>query len=200
MTKDAWDIALVILTGIGALFTGVAAVATAFAARGAYKAANVALEIANRQADREEHRAEGRAEVHAGFIYKQMVVVRGFIEDMQPLASGISAASKPDVLVGLASQLRGKGTQLERALDAVRPKNVAELPAVCAAATAAALSNARFASQVTQSVWEKAQTGSPEVQNQAKKIAARLETHSVEILSGLKAYFEYAVPRFGNEY
>jgi hypothetical protein len=69
MQKDAWDFALVVLTGMGALFTGIAAIATAFAARAAYKATATALQIANRDAlERRQIRLESQKIIAGAYL------------------------------------------------------------------------------------------------------------------------------------
>ncbi|GLQ45680.1 hypothetical protein GCM10007862_07310 [Dyella lipolytica] len=200
MEKDSWDIALVILTGVGALFTGVAAVATAFAARGAFKAADVALDIASRQAEWEQRLSSRRAEVHAGFIYKQIVIVRGFAADMESAANEMVAAARPDNLASSGSQLNAKASQLDASIDAIRPENIAELPEICAADTAVAISDARYTVQLARAVWEKSRSGNSENQATAKRLAGVVKAHCADIQNRLESYLVYARERFGEEY
>lgn len=195
MTKDAWDIALVILTGIGALFTGVAAVATAFAARGAYKAADVALEVAGADAQREKERYDRRAAVHAAYVYNQIAVVQRVVQDTQGVASGVAAATDEAVMEKLAHRLASCADVWQTAIDAIRPENIAELPDICAASTAGAISQSRFTMILANNAVKKffkEQADPDEFQRNARII----EDHCAKIARNLTPYIEYAKAHF----
>jgi hypothetical protein len=197
MSKDSWDIALVVLTGLGALFTGVAAVATAFAARGAYKAADVALEVANAAAQRDKERYDLRAEVHAAYIFNQVVMVYGFADQIHSTAELVKDADKAtayDKVSDLAKLAHG----WRDLLDKVRVESIAELPDECAAATAGAISSIRHAIEQIETLWEKWQAGKGDL-DRASKIASIIIRRCIEIRSNFGPYLKYARDKFGSE-
>jgi len=197
MAKDSWDIALVILTGIGALFTGFAAIATAFAARGAYKAADVALEVASADAQRERERYDRRAEVHAAYIFNQIVVVYGFAEPVQARAELVrvtDVATAHEKIKDLAKLAAG----WRDLLDQVRVESIAELPDECAVSTAGAISSIRHTIQQAETLWKKSQGGVADL-DRVSKIASIIIRRCIEIRENFGPYLKYARDRFGSD-
>lgn len=197
MGKDSWDIALVILTGAGALFTACAAIATAFAARGAYKAADVALAISAEDAKRQQDRFDRRAEAHAAFMFNEIAMVYGFIEPMHARAAALTTAHEPDAY-GLMNDLAESANRWQLLIDRIPIASISELPDECAAATAGSISSARFTIMQATSLWDKWGAGVGQI-DRTNQMAGIIVRRCLEIRGNLQPYLKYARERFGSE-
>lgn len=197
MAKDSWDIALVILTGLGALFTGVAAVATAFAARAAYRAADVALEVARADADRELQRSARRSEVHAAYMLNETVLVYGFVEHVKMKAELVN----PDNAIGLQALIQGLAENakvLQGLVEKIPALSISELPEDCAAATAGAISGARTTIEQAIALGKRWEGGFDDMDH-ACRIARIVVKNCDSIRSNLRPYLKYAREHFGSD-
>jgi hypothetical protein len=182
---------------VGDLATWAGAIGSVLAAIAAWRAARIALRIAQTDAERREMQVARRAEVHAAYIFNQILLVYGFADPVQAMAEVVRSCD-PAQLGDRLYELMKLADGWRELLNKVPASSIAELPDECAAPTAGAVSSVLYTIENIDSLWEKFKRGNRDY-DRIIKIAELIIKRCVNIRHNFHPYIAYAKERFGYE-